>query len=61
MYVEGGGQAGFLLRSVALTRELRGKSVADYLVTGNIAAMLPNVLGARKKQNPLQNAEIYPN
>jgi hypothetical protein len=61
MYVEGGGQAGLLLRSAALTRELQGKSVADFLVTGNIAAMLPNVLGARKKQNSLQNAEISPN
>ncbi|MDR2055009.1 MAG: phosphodiester glycosidase family protein [Desulfovibrio sp.] len=61
MYVEGGGQAGLLLRSAALTRELRGKSVADFLVTGNIAAMLPNVLGARKKQNPLQSAKISPN
>ncbi|MDR2745007.1 MAG: phosphodiester glycosidase family protein [Desulfovibrio sp.] len=61
MYVEGGGQAGFLLRSAALTRELRGKSAADYLVTGNIAAMLPNVLGARKKQKSLQSTEISPN
>ena len=61
MYVEGGGQAGLLLRSAALTREMRGKSVADFLVTGNIAATLPNVLGARKKQSALQNAEISPN
>jgi hypothetical protein len=61
MYVEGGGQAGLLLRSAALTRELHGKSVADFLVTGNIAAMLPNVLGARKKQNPLQSAKISTN
>ncbi|MDR3358478.1 MAG: phosphodiester glycosidase family protein [Desulfovibrio sp.] len=61
MYVEGGGQAGFLLRSAALTRELHGKSVADYLVTGNVSALLPNVLGARKKQNPLQSADISPN
>ena len=49
IYVEGGGQAGLLLRSNALRRELRGKSVADFLVTGDSAALLPNVLGARKK------------
>ncbi|MDR1660749.1 MAG: phosphodiester glycosidase family protein [Desulfovibrio sp.] len=61
MYVEGGGQAGLLLRSTALTRELHGKSVANFLVTGNISAILPNVLGARKKQNPLQSAKISPN
>ncbi|MDR2572850.1 MAG: phosphodiester glycosidase family protein [Desulfovibrio sp.] len=60
MYVEGGGQAGLLLRSRALRRELRGKSVADFLVTGDSAALLPNVLGARKKQNPLQGADISP-
>jgi hypothetical protein len=61
MYVEGGGQAGLLLRSAAITLELRGKSATDFLVTGNIAAMLPNVLGARKKQNPLQKTGIPPN
>ncbi|MDR1777678.1 MAG: phosphodiester glycosidase family protein [Desulfovibrio sp.] len=58
MYVEGGGQAGLLLRSAALTREMRGKSAADFLITGNSAVTLPNVLGARKKQTALQSEGI---
>lgn len=52
MYVEGGAQAGLLVRSASLRRELAGRSAADFLVTGNIKAMLPNVLGARRKQRP---------
>lgn len=49
MYVEGGGQAGLLVRSPALTRELAGKSAAGLLVTGDLRALLPNVLGARRR------------
>lgn len=52
MYVEGGAQAGMLVRSASLKRELAGRSAADFLVTGNIKAMLPNVLGVRRKQPP---------
>ena len=52
MYVEGGGQAGLLVRSAALTRELIGLSPSGLLVTGDLRAMLPNVLGARRKGAP---------
>lgn len=55
MYVEGGGQAGLLVRSVALTRELVGLSPSGLLVTGDLRAVLPNVLGARRK-----NADASP-
>ncbi|MBO5490246.1 MAG: phosphodiester glycosidase family protein [Desulfovibrio sp.] len=52
MYVEGGGQAGLLVRSAALTRELGGVNPGGLLVTGNLRATLPNVLGARRKAAP---------
>lgn len=52
MYVEGGAQAGLLVRSASLRRELAGRSAADFLVTGNIKALLPNVLGVRRKARP---------
>ena len=55
MYVEGGGQAGLLVRSAALTRELVGLSPSGLLVTGDLRAVLPNVLGARRK-----NADATP-
>ena len=55
MYVEGGGQAGLLVRSAALTRELVGLSPSGLLVTGDLRAVLPNVLGARRK-----NADAHP-
>ena len=52
MYVEGGGQAGLLVRSAALTQELVGLSPSGLLVTGDLRAVLPNVLGARRKGAP---------
>ena len=57
MYVEGGGQAGLLVRSAALTRELVGLSPSGLLVTGDLRAVLPNVLGARRKGAPAHPAE----
>lgn len=57
MYVEGGGQAGLLVRSAALTRELVGLSPSGLLVTGDLRAVLPNVLGARRKGAPMHAAE----
>ncbi|MBQ9406491.1 MAG: phosphodiester glycosidase family protein [Desulfovibrio sp.] len=50
MYVEGGGQAGLLIRSPALTHEEGGLSLGDLLITGNLRATLPNVLGVRRKK-----------
>jgi hypothetical protein len=49
MYVEGGGQAGLLVRTASLEREMNGRFAADFLVTGNIRTMLPNVIGVRRK------------
>lgn len=49
MYVEGGAQAGLLVRSASLRRELAGSHAPSFLVTGNLKAPLPNVLGARLK------------
>lgn len=54
MYVEGGAQAGLLLRSPALQRDLAGIGPVNFLVTGNLKAMLPNVLGARRKPQAIQ-------
>lgn len=50
MYVEGGAQAGLLVRSQALRRELGGAHAPSFLVTGNLKALLPNVLGVRRKE-----------
>ncbi|MBO4300894.1 MAG: phosphodiester glycosidase family protein [Desulfovibrio sp.] len=52
MYVEGGGQAGLLVRSTALTHEEGGLSLSEFLITGNLRATLPNVLGVRRKASP---------
>ena len=56
MYVEGGGQAGLLLRSRSLRRELVGRRPTDFLATGNLRSPLPNVLGARLRlpESPAQ-------
>ena len=48
MYVEGGMQAGLVIRSPGLHQELRGRHLADFWVTGNVRAQLPNVLGIRR-------------
>ena len=48
MYVEGGGQAGLLIRSQKLHKEIQGRHPADFLVSGNRTVRLPNVLGARR-------------
>ena len=49
MYVEGGAQAGLLVRSHSLRREMGGLHAPSLLVTGNLKALLPNVLGVRRK------------
>ena len=60
MYVEGGGQAGLLVRSTALTRELVGLSPSGLLVTGDLRAVLPNVLGARRKTDMADHTGSLP-
>jgi len=52
MYVEGGGQAGLLVRSAHWQHELLGISPAGFLVTGDLRALLPNVLGAVRIATP---------
>lgn len=52
MYVEGGMQAGLVIRSPGLHQELRGRHLADFWVTGNVRAQLPNVLGIRRRHAP---------
>lgn len=51
MYVEGGGQAGLLVRSDSLRQELQGRNAVDFFVTGNMAVTLPNVIGVRRRTN----------
>ena len=50
MYVEGGGQAGLLLRSTAMTRESSGQSRTPLLVSGKYGVAVPNVLGVVERQ-----------
>lgn len=51
MYVEGGAQAGLLIHSGGLKREMGGLHAPSFLVTGNMKARLPNVLGIRPRQS----------
>lgn len=51
MYVEGGAQAGLALRSGLYSRIWGGRHMADFLVTGNVNAALPNVLGVKRRKN----------
>lgn len=51
MYVEGGAQAGLLLRSGGLLMELYGRSAAAILLGEPPAPSLPNVLGIRRRQS----------
>lgn len=52
MYVEGGGQAGLVLRAGGIERDYAGRSAAEFLSAGSIRAALPNVLGARRRTAP---------
>lgn len=49
MYVEGGGQAGLVLRAGGIERDYAGRSAAEFLSAGSIRVALPNVLGARRR------------
>lgn len=60
MYVEGGAQAGLLVRSASLRRELAGSHAPSFLVTGNLKALLPNVLGVRRKPGANDSAAGKP-
>lgn len=45
MYVEGGAQAGLLVNSGGQKRDLGQTHAPSFLITGNLKAVLPNVLG----------------
>lgn len=49
MYVEGGGQAGLLVDTPALSQIWMGRHPADFWTDGNVNAPLPNVIGVRRK------------
>ena len=49
MYVEGGGQAGLVIRSQKFSRQVQGDNLVDFFITGNRIVRLPNVLGIRRK------------
>lgn len=50
MYVEGGSQAGLLVRTPQFTQTWMGRHPADIWTSGNEKAPLPNVIGIRKRQ-----------
>lgn len=58
MYVEGGAQAGLVLRTQGYSLSWAGRHPADFLVTGNVNAALPNVLGVKRR---LPSVEIDAN
>ena len=49
MYVEGGGQAGLVLRAGSIERDYAGRSAAEFLSAGSIRVAVPSVLGARRR------------
>lgn len=51
MYVEGGAQAGLLIHSEFFKRDLGAPHTPSFLVTGNLKAVLPNILGISPKKN----------
>lgn len=48
MYVEGGAQAGLLINSGAIKRELGAPHAPSFLATGVLKAALPNIIGVRQ-------------
>lgn len=52
MYVEGGPQAGLLVRAGTVDSQWMGRHVVDFLTSGNKNAPLPNVLGVRRRAAP---------
>lgn len=52
MYVEGGAQAGLLVQSGGMKKELGAPHAPSLLITGNLRAVLPNALGVRMLPAP---------
>lgn len=55
MYVEGGAQAGLLIHSNKLNRDLAGAHAPSFLVTGKMKAALPNILGVRPREKTAED------
>lgn len=55
MYVEGGAQAGLMVSSTHLKRNLTGAHAPSFLITGNLNAALPNILGIRSRYSHLDD------
>lgn len=51
MYVEGGGQAGMVVNTEGLKRDLGAIHPPSLLITGNLRATLPNVLGIKARES----------
>lgn len=49
MYVEGGAQAGLLINTNLYSHTWEGRSRTGFLVTGNVNAALPNILGVTRR------------
>ncbi len=58
MYVEGGAQAGLLVHSDKLQRNLAGAHAPSFLVTGKMKAALPNILGIKSRNEEESGSEI---
>lgn len=52
MYVEGGAQAGLVVRGEHIKRHLAAPHAPSLLATGNLKAVLPNILGVKRKNVP---------
>lgn len=51
MYVEGGAQAGLLVHSDKLSRDLAGAHAPSFLVTGKVKAAIPNIIGIKSRKD----------
>lgn len=51
MYVEGGAQAGLLINSDKLKRDITAPHAPSFLITGNIKSALPNIIGFKHADN----------
>lgn len=58
MYVEGGGQAGMLVDSGGVKRDLTGIHARSFLITGDLKARLPNVIGIKPREKEADFREV---
>lgn len=58
MYVEGGAQAGLIVHSEKLKRDLAGAHAPSFLVSGKVKATIPNIIGIRPRKDAQENSSI---